>query len=134
MLTQEVFPLVLIQDRHGAQVLDGPEYPGIVDRDGVRLVENQVVGLPLLPEGVIRLVEQGKHVLPVQDPVQDLFGDIDLVGEDVVVVRVLGGDDDTQLIGQRDLGGPHSLHWVAVQRARLVCQKDIGQASIHAVV
>ena len=134
MLAEEVFPLILIEDRHGAQVLNGLEDLLVIDCDGVCLVDGQVVGLPALPQGIVRLIEQGKDVLLVQHLIQYLFRNVDLVDHYVVVVGVLSGDDDTQLIDQRDLGGSHCLHGIAVQGAGLVGQEDIRQAAVHAVI
>ena len=103
MLAEEVLPLVLIENGRGPKIFDGREDFLVPHRHGVCLVEYQVVGLPLVLDGIVRLIEQGENVLPVHDLVQDLLGDVHLVDHDVVVVGILGADDDAQLVDQRDL-------------------------------
>ena len=134
VFAEEVLPLVFIQDCHAPQVLDGLEHLSVVHGDRVCLVDHQVIRLPPLPQRVIRFVQQGENILTIQDTVQNLFRNVDLVDHYVVVIGILRGDDDPQLVDQRDLRGPHGLHRIAVQRPGLVRQEDVGQPAVHAVV
>ena len=76
----------------------------VVHRNRVGLVNNQIIGLPFLSERIVRLIQQGEDILPFQHLIQNLLRDVDLVDHHVVVIGVLGGNDDAQLIDQRDLG------------------------------
>ena len=114
MLAEVVLPLVLIQHRHRPQVLDGMEHIRVAYRHGIGLIDHQVVRFPPLPQDVVRLIQQGEYILLLQQAVQHLLCDIDLINHDVIVIGVLCGDDNAQFVGQRDLGGAHRLHRVAV--------------------
>jgi len=134
VLAEEVLPLVFIENGHGSEIFDGVKDLFVVHGHGIGLVDHQVIRLPPLSECIVRLVEQCEDIFLLQHSIQDLFRNVDLVDHHVVVVGVLGGNDDAQLIDQRDLGGAHGFHRVAIQRTGLISQEDICQTAVHAVI
>ena len=134
VLTKEILPLVFVENGHGPEILDRLKDLFVVHRNRVCLVDDQVIGLPLFPERVIWLIEQRKDVLFVQHLIQNFFCDVDLIDHHVIVVGVLRGNDNAQLVDEGDLRRSHGLHRIAVQRAGLVSQEDICQTAVHAVV
>ena len=134
LLAEEILPLVFVENGHGPEILDRLKDLFVVHRNRVCLVDDQVIGLPLFPERVIWLIEQREDVLFVQHLIQNFFCDVDLIDHHVIVVGVLRGNDNAQLVDEGDLRRSHGLHRIAVQRAGLVRQEDICQTAVHAVV
>ena len=134
MLAEEIFPLIFIKDRHGSQILNRLKDLFVVHCHWIRLVDHQVIRLPPLLQRAVRFIEQCKDIFFIQQPVQYLLGDIDFINHHIIVIGVLRGDDNAKLIDQRDLGGPHGLHWVAIQCASFVRQEDVCQTAVHAVI
>ena len=79
MLTEEILPLILIEDSHGAEILDGFKGPLVVDCHGIGLIDNQVILFPPFSEHVIRLIQQDECIFLVQHIIQHFFYDVDLI-------------------------------------------------------
>ena len=56
MLAQEVLPLVLIENGRGSQIFDGCKDFFVSNRHGVGLINHQVIRLPVVFDGIVRLV------------------------------------------------------------------------------
>ena len=79
----------------------------IVEDDRVRLFEDSVVGLP--SGGLVRLVEQGEDGFVVDYTVKHLFRVSDFLLERIIEGRVLGRDDEAELVFEEYLSRTHSL-------------------------
>ena len=104
MFTKEIFSLVFVEDCHCSEVFYRFENLRIVYSDWIRLINHKIIGFPLFCNFIIRLVEEGKNIfLFRQKPIQNLFCNIHLIDHHVIVVWILCGNYNAELVTDSNL-------------------------------